>query len=250
MTVIFVLPTYNEAENLAPLLDQVRATMEGARLTYKVVVVDDGSNDATYAVVDDHARRMPIIIERNMFNKGLACALRMGLLRATAIADPTDVIVTMDADNTHKPDQVLQCLRALGQGADIVIASRYRPGAEIHGLSAFRRALSHGASLLFRICFPMRGVRDYTCGYRVCRAELLQRAIRLYGEDFISERGFSSVADTLLKLHKLGGRIAEIPLILRYDRKKGESKMAVARTILQTLWLLLRRRFNVGIVRE
>jgi dolichol-phosphate mannosyltransferase len=242
------LPAFNEGENLGPLLERVRAAMEAAALPYKVVVVDDGSTDSTYAVARAYAGRMPIVIEQNTPNQGLASALRKGFLRAAAIAAPEDVIVTMDADNSHLPEQVPECLGALG-GAAIVVASRYRSGAEIHGLSSLRKALSRAAGLLFQMVFPVPGLRDYTSGYRAFRAALLQRALRLYGDNFISERGFSCVADTLLKLHRLGGAVAEVPLILRYDRKKGRSKMPVMRTLLQTLWLMVRRRLNVGVVR-
>ena len=154
----------------------------------------------------------------------------------------------MDADNSHRPAQVPQLLKALEPGFDMVVASRYRPGAEIHGLSASREVLSRVAGLVFQVCFPVRGVRDYTCGYRVYRAKTIQGAWQLYGPGFVSERGFSCIVDTLLKLYKFGAHATEIPLILRYDLKKGQSKMRVARTVWQTLWLLLRRRFNVGIV--
>ena len=248
MTVIYILPAYNEGENLGPLLNEIRTAMDRAGLEYQIVVIDDGSTDNTYAVAQDYAQRMPILIEQNKPNAGLAAALRKGLRKAIEIAAPTDAIVTMDADNTHKPIQVPQMLKALEQETDIVVASRYRPGAEIHGLSAFREALSRVAGLIFQVCFPIRGIRDYTCGYRVYRAKVLQGAWQLYGPNFVSEHGFSCIVDTLLKLHKCGARAVEIPLILRYDLKKGQSKMRVMRTTVQTLWLLLRRRFNVGIV--
>jgi dolichol-phosphate mannosyltransferase len=249
MTVIYVLPAYNEGENLAPLLDEVRTAMETAHLSYQVVVVDDGSKDNTYAVARDYARRMPVVIEQNMPNEGLASALRKGFRKACEIAGPQDVLVTMDADNTHKPAQVPQLLTALERGADIVVASRYRPGAEIHGLSQFRELLSRCAGIVFQICCPVRGVRDYTCGYRAYRAGLVQRGLKLYGAEFVSETGFSCIVDTLLKLNKMGGRATEIPLVLRYDLKKGQSKMRVVKTTFQTLWLLLRRRLDVGIRR-
>ena len=247
MTVIYVLPAFNEGENLGPLLDEIRTAMDDAKLLYKVVVVDDGSKDNTYAVAQDYARRMPVLIEQNMPNEGLASALRKVFRKACEIAVPQDVLVTMDADNTHKPAQVPQLLIAMERGADIVVASRYRPGAEIHGLSQFRELLSRCAGILFQICCPVRGVRDYTCGYRAYRAKLVQHGLQVYGSDFVSEPGFSCIVDTLLKLNKMGGRATEIPLILRYDLKKGQSKMRVMKTTFQTLWLLLRRRFNVGI---
>jgi len=249
MTVIFLLPAYNEAENLGPLLEEICTAMEHAALAYRVIVVDDGSTDDTYAVAQEYGKRLPILLEQNMPNEGLASALRKGLRKALEIAASDDVIITMDADNTHKPQQVPEMLAGLRRGADIVIASRYRAGAEIHGLTAGRKLLSRGAGLLFQACYPIHGARDYTCGYRAYRAGLLREAVKLYGESFVIEQGFSCMIDALLKLHKLGARVTEIPLVLRYDLKKGESKMRVGRTIRQTLVLLLKRRLNIGILR-
>jgi dolichol-phosphate mannosyltransferase len=93
--------------------------------------------------------------------------------------------------------------------------------------------------------FPIRGVRDYTCGFRAYRADALRRAIARYGDGLISETGFSCMADLLLKLRTLPLEMGEVPLELRYDRRGGGSKMRVLRTIRQTLGLLLRRRLGL-----
>jgi dolichol-phosphate mannosyltransferase len=89
-------------------------------------------------------------------------------------------------------------------------------------------------------------VRDYSCGYRAYRASLLREAFARWDQDFISEPGFSCMVDILLKLDKLGAICTEVPMILRYDRKPGKSKMNVRKTIWQTLSLLIRRRFAWG----
>ena len=101
--ILIVLPAYNEAAGLPPLLNEIRAVMNESRLEYKVVVVDDGSSDATWETIGRHAQEMPIVPVRHEVNRGLAEALRSGLQVALAQAAPTDVIVTMDADNTHAP---------------------------------------------------------------------------------------------------------------------------------------------------
>jgi dolichol-phosphate mannosyltransferase len=101
---------------------------------------------------------------------------------------------------------------------------------------------SIGAKWLFQVLFPIRGVRDYTCGYRVYRAEALQQAIEKYGDELITETGFSCMADLLLKLRKLPLKMSEVPLELHYENRGSGSKMRVLRTIRQTLLLMFRRR--------
>jgi dolichol-phosphate mannosyltransferase len=129
------------------------------------------------------------------------------------------------------------------EGHDIVIASRFRKGARVIGLHWMRKCLSIGASLMMRIVFPMEGVRDYTCGFRAYRAELLRKAFEVYGESFIDQRGFQCMSDILIKLRRFNPVAGEVPMILRYDFKKGSSSMKVGRTVIQTLRLVLVRRF-------
>jgi dolichol-phosphate mannosyltransferase len=126
-------------------------------------------------------------------------------------------------------------------GRDLVIASRFRRGARTVGVPLIRQGLSLGASILFRVLHPMPGVRDYTSGYRAYRAGLLKEALRRHGDALIDQQGFGCMAALLLKLKGLGPSVAEAPLVLRYDQKRGQSKMKVLRTIGETLELMLRR---------
>ena len=174
--ILIVLPAYNEAEGLPPLLNEIRQCMKESRLEYKVVVVDDGSSDGTWDAIVRHAQEMPVVPVRHEKNRGLAEALRSGLQVALAEAAPTDVIVTMDADNTHAPGLVMRMLGLIREGHDVVIGSRYVPGARVVGVPLHRRLLSYNASLLMRAVFPIQGVRDYTCGFRAYRASILQKS--------------------------------------------------------------------------
>jgi dolichol-phosphate mannosyltransferase len=107
-----------------------------------------------------------------------------------------------------------------------------------------RRFLSYTASLLFRIVFPIKGVRDFTCGYRAYRASVLRQALSRYRREFVNQEGFQCMVDILLKLSRMHLRFEEVPIVLRYDRKGGKSKMKVVRTIYTTLTLLLKRRLG------
>ena len=102
--------------------------------------------------------------------------------------------------------------------------------------------MSLAASFLFRICFPVKGVKDYTCVFRAYRAGLIQKAFNTYGKEFINQDGFECMVDILIKLRKLEAIFREVPLVLRYDLKQGVSKMKVAKTIVRSLALIAKHR--------
>jgi dolichol-phosphate mannosyltransferase len=243
-TVYVVLPAYNEQTPLGALLESIRATLSGAACAYAVIVVDDGSRDATALVASKATFLMPVELVEHRVNRGLAAAIRTGLTAALDRCGPDDVVVTMDADNTQPPKLIPAMMAKIDEGFDVVIASRFQPGAKVHGVPRSRQLYSVGARFLFRAMFPIRGVRDYTCGYRAYRASALRQATKVYGTQLISETGFSCMADLLLKLQRLSLRMAEVPLELHYERRGADSKMQVGRTIRQTMSLLVRRRIG------
>jgi dolichol-phosphate mannosyltransferase len=116
-----------------------------------------------------------------------------------------------------------------------VIASRYQRGARVRGVPFSRQVLSKVASIMFRIMFPIQGVKDYTSGYRAYRYSVLKQAFQTYGDDFINRSGFSCMVDILLKIRKLDVIASEVPMILRYDQKGGKTKMNITKTIKDTL---------------
>ncbi|NLX98571.1 MAG: glycosyltransferase family 2 protein [Rhodopirellula sp.] len=242
--IYLVLPAYNEEENLGELLGAAQRVFSADNRSYQVVLVDDGSRDGTLPLAEEWTERIPLRIVRHPVNQGLGPTLRDGLRAAAESAGNGDIVVAMDADNTHPPELVPPMARLIDEGYDLVIASRYQPGARVAGVSAFRRLLSWGANGLFRATFPIPGVRDYTCGFRAYRGSLLRNAFERYGDSLVSEAGFQSTPDLLIKLAGLAPRATEVPIDLRYDRKRGESKMRVAGTVGRTVGLIVRRRLN------
>jgi len=240
-TLWMMLPAYNEAENLSGLLKDFASTLSAwgpGAPRFRVVVVDDGSKDDTAAVAA-RPYGLDVTVVPHGVNKGLGAAMKTGIEHVLAHAAPQDVMGSMDADHTHPPELLQGMWARAMAGADLVIASRYQPGAEIHGLVWYRRWISSGASWVLRLMFP--GAKDYTCGYRLYRVALLDWGRRRYGKDFLNQRGFSVMVDILLKLRRKARRIEEVPLILRYDRKRGVSKMKLVSTTVTTLKLLGRR---------
>ena len=243
--VIMVLPAFNEEVALPELLERVGEAFADSLLPYEVIVVDDGSSDATAQIASQISFQMPVHLVSHEVNKGLGTTLRDGLKEAIDRAAERDIIVTMDADNTHPPGLIPRMVQMIHEGCDVVIASRFQPGARVMGVPIERHFLSIGARALFTVLFPTRGVRDYTSGYRAYRASTIRRGFAEHGDDFVGETGFSCMADVLLKLRSQGALFGEAPLRLRYDQKGGESKMRVLRTIGLTLRLLARKRFGL-----
>lgn len=244
INVIVALPAYNEEQNIAGLLDAIDDALQQDQRSYSIIVVDDGSRDGTAAILESYREKVPLIVHRHGVNQGLGATIRDGLYEASKLASDDDVVITMDADGTHPPGLIFHMVQMIREGHDVVIASRYRAGARIFGLSVFRRSLSYAASILFRVVFPTPGVRDYTCGYRAYRGRVLRQAFDTYGQKFVDAAGFQCMIDILLKLRGLKVIFGEAPMILRYDLKLGESKMKIAKTIGLSLKLLMRRRFG------
>jgi len=137
--VIVTLPAYNEEGTLATLLERIRESMEENGIEYRVIVVNDGSSDRTGEIVDRMREIVPLTRIDHDTNRGLGEAIRTGLLAAIEDAKDRDIIVTMDSDNTHTPGLIARMVRGIREGNDVVIASRFQPGAHVIGVPLYRR---------------------------------------------------------------------------------------------------------------
>ena len=235
-----VLPAYNEEKAIIPLLNEIKRLLKERFSGVRIIVVDDGSEDATVERIEALSDESITLIKHDK-NKGLSEAVKTGLLEALRVSSETDVIVTMDADNTHCPGLIFRMASLIDEGNDVIIASRYVKGSRVIGISKKRKALSFWGSIFLRILFPIEGVKDYTSGYRAYRSSILKKAFEKWGNEFISEAGFTCMVDILLKLRKMKIIMNEVPLIVHYDYKVGNSKMDVSKTMRQTLKLAVKR---------
>lgn len=235
MTII-LLPAYNEAQGIQQLLQRIEEALSD--IEHHIIVVDDGSTDGTGALVRDAAEHCPVTLLSHSTNRGLGRAIDTGLNHVCSHWSPEDVLVTMDADNTHDPGLIHEMLQAMYQGADIVIASRFVDHAAQVGLSWSRRCLSSGARTVLRQLFPLN-VDDYTSGYRLYRLQVLHKAMDMY-RPFIEADGFVVMVEILLKLSRLHPVVVQVPLVLRYDMKEGESKLRLVKTLMEYAKVLLR----------
>jgi dolichol-phosphate mannosyltransferase len=245
-----VFPAYNEERVIRPTLAALAGAIRGHEDEYHAVLVDDGSTDRTVAearaAVTDSGDRLTLTVLSHEQNRGLGAGLRTGIYWCLDRATDQDVIVTLDADNTHPPRLIPELVARARAGFDLAIASRYRAGAEVHGVPGYRRALSDVGRLVFQSLYPIPGVRDYTCCFRAYRVPILAKARRVYGDELCTARGFEAVMDLLLRLAPLGLKATEMGFVLDYGERVGQSKMKVLQTIRRTVALLARRRLELA----
>ena len=241
MTIYILLPAYNEGKALEPLLKRIKTGMENRSFDYQVIAYNDGSTDNTLDILKLNKHGVPLKIIGKDQNEGLGFAFFSLIREVIKLSfDKDDIAVVLDSDNTHNPEHIYQMANKIRDGFNVAIASRYLKDSRIVGVTSFRQFLSIVASWMMRILFPIKGVRDYTCGYRAYSLECLRNAYEKFGDRLIEEKGFACMAELLIKLRSLRVLAVEVPLILRYDQKEGESKMEVIKTIKRTILMLLR----------
>jgi dolichol-phosphate mannosyltransferase len=197
-------------------------------------VVNDGSRDSTAAVLGEFSKKLPLDVVTHPINRGLGETERDGFEFIAMQCDPSDVIIRVEADDTHEPEYIFSLLDKLQEGYDVVNTSRFQPGGNQVGVDSYRATISRAANLFMQFLFRIPGTRDYSCGYRAYRAQIIQDAISVFGNYFIQLRGlgFTSTLEMIVKLHLLGARFSEVPFVLRYDQKQGGSKMIASITTL------------------
>ncbi|HEX9042409.1 MAG TPA: polyprenol monophosphomannose synthase [Trebonia sp.] len=212
--VVIVMPTYNERQNLEIVAGRLREAVPDADL----LVVDDNSPDGTGDLADKIAEADPRVQVMHRTEKaGLGRAYVAGF--AWALERGYDLIVEMDADGSHRPEDLPKLL-ATSATADAVIGSRYVPGGTVVNWPKSREFLSRGANLYNRIMLGVR-VKDATGGFRVYRAATL-RAIDLHG---IQSAGYCFQIDMTLRVLQAGLAITEVPITF-IERERGTSKMS------------------------
>jgi len=227
-----VLPAYNEESSLPKLLPKLDARLRADGIDYRLVAINDGSRDRTAEILAEFSRQLPMDVITHPINRGLGETERDGFEFAAARCAPDDIIVRVEGDDTHGPEYVGKILAKLAEGFDVVNTSRFQPGGGQLGVDGYRAFISRGANYFMQFMFGITNVRDYSCGYRGYRGQVLKDAIAVFGNDFIQLRGlgFTSTLEIIVKLHLLGSRFAEVPFTLRYDMKEGPSKMVSSLT--------------------
>ena len=221
--VAVVIPTYNERANIETTASRLRRAVPDADL----LVVDDNSPDGTGDLADKLAAEDSHIHVLHRDQKaGLGAAYIAGFHRA--LAEGYDVLVEMDADGSHQPEELPLLLDALA-GADLVLGSRWVPGGTVRNWPKSRALLSRGGNTYARLMLGIQ-VKDATGGYRAYRASAL-RAIEL---DQVESQGYCFQIDLAIRAIRAGLRVVEVPITF-VERVHGTSKMSRA-IVVEALW--------------
>ena len=231
MRVLVVVPTYNEVENVEPLLRAVRDAVPAA----DVLVVDDNSPDGTGAKVvamadaldGDGTGRIELLARPR--KDGLGSAYRHGF--EVALDGGYDVIVSMDVDLSHDPAVIPAMLRLVDAGADAVIGSRYVPGGSTVDWPLHRRVLSRWGNRYTSLVLGLQ-LRDCTSGFRAYRADALKRI----DPGSTTAEGYAFLTELMRRIVRDGSRVMETPIEFA-DRRYGTSKMS-GRIVAESMWLV------------
>lgn len=233
MKTLIIVPTFNEAENLRPLLEAIFSFVP----TTDILIVDDNSPDGTGELADSIAAEDSRVHVLHRPGKlGLGTAYIAGF--KYTIAHGYDAAFEMDADFSHDPRYLPDFLKAI-EHADLVIGSRYVHGGETPNWSLVRRFISGGGNIFARFMLGIP-VHDCTAGYRCYRHEVLEH-IDL---DTIQSQGYAFQVELAYRVMQHGFRIAEIPIIFM-DRRVGKSKMS-RNIVIEAFAYVLRTRFGIS----
>ncbi|MEA5454441.1 polyprenol monophosphomannose synthase [Sinomonas sp. JGH33] len=215
MRILTIIPTYNELESLPKTLGRLRSAVPAS----DVLVADDNSPDGTGALADRIAAEDPQVhVMHRKGKEGLGAAYIAGF--RWALERDYDVIVEMDADGSHQPEQLPRLLEAVENGADLVIGSRWVPGGSVVNWPLYRQLISRTGSTYSRLMLGLR-VKDMTAGYRAFRRTTLEKL----DFDAVESVGYGFQVDLAWRVARMGLSVAEVPVTF-VERELGSSKMS------------------------
>ncbi|MEU8174749.1 polyprenol monophosphomannose synthase [Microbispora hainanensis] len=222
--VLVIVPTYNERENLPLITRRLREALPDVDL----LVADDNSPDGTGRIADELAEADDHVhVMHRTSKQGLGAAYIAGF--RWGLAEGYDVLVEMDADGSHQPEELHKLLDAVADGADLAIGSRWVPGGKTVNWPVSRELLSRGANTYVRLVLGIP-VRDATAGFRAYRAATLEKI----GLDDVESQGYCFQVDLTLRTVRQGLRVTERPITF-VERTVGSSKMS-RKIIFEAFW--------------
>ncbi len=235
MNVVIIIPTYNEKDNIGLLIEEIEKNIHEMPYQVNILVVDDSSPDGTANVVRAHMEKHENVYLISGKKEGLGVAYLRGMKYAIDVLN-AEVVMEMDADFSHKPEDVPRLLKPLDEGADFVIGSRYVSGGQIPGDWGLRRKMnSKWGNIFARYVAGLSKVRDCTAGFRAIRTSLL-KCIDL---DTLGVQGYAFQIALLNKALRNRAVVSEVPVEF-VDRTRGETKLGLSDIVefLKTVWFM------------
>jgi dolichol-phosphate mannosyltransferase len=230
-----ILPTYNERQNLEPLVEAVQSSLEDAAIEHRILIVDDNSPDGTGEIADRVAasdERVHVL--HRPAKDGLGRAYLAGF--EYALAEGAALVIEMDADFSHDPGYLPEMIEA-ARSADLVLGSRYVPGGGVRNWGSVRRFVSRGGCWYARSVLDV-DINDLTGGFKCFRREVLE-ALDLPN---VRSEGYAFQVELTYRALEAGFRVKEVPIVFS-ERRRGESKMS-RRIMLEAITMIPRLRMS------
>ncbi|MDQ0316202.1 glycosyltransferase family 2 protein [Amorphus orientalis] len=229
-----VVPVLNEEDNIERFFTGLRHIATGipAGTTMCVVLVDDGSTDATVSRAETHAGDLELHVLKHEVNRGPGAAFGTAFEFLAGRLSDDDYVLTIEGDNTSRYELVDKMLRRqTEEDYDAVFASPYMYGGGVMNTSSFRRFLSHMSNAFVKEILQIHGLLTVSSFFRLYRGRILLRLQGVYGPRILQRTGFESMLELTLKMMYLGATISEVAMVLDTSQRAGKSKMKIARTI-------------------
>ncbi|OFW81157.1 MAG: hypothetical protein A3D15_02565 [Alphaproteobacteria bacterium RIFCSPHIGHO2_02_FULL_40_34] len=225
----------NEAQNLKKLLVNLIHEVELLQRDFEIIICLDGGSDNSASIIADFQQHHKIRILPQQNQRGLGLAYKRLFSEVIQNSAADDLVISLDADNTHNPEQIPQMLEHFEKNnLDFLVASRFCGNSVMADFPLHRQFISKFTSLLLQNIFAVKKIsgkklQDYTSGYRVYKVEKLQKLFEKEKNNFITEPEFTYTAELLIKLARLECRMDEIAISYDYGNKIGKSKLRISR---------------------
>ncbi len=238
----------NEQKNLPKVFTDLFRELKKLDEKFEVIMCIDGTFDGSSRIISEFQKSHKIKVLPKKNQRGLGLAYKRLFLEVIKNSVDEDLVITLDADNTHNPKQLLEMLKHFRKNSlDFLVASRFCGNSVMSDFPIHRQLISKSTSLLLQNIFAVKKVsgeklQDYTSGYRIYKVEKLKKLFAQEKDDFITEPEFTYTCEILIKLARLDSRLDEIPIFYDYGKKIGKSKLRVSRNFWRLL-VMLRRLF-------
>jgi glycosyltransferase involved in cell wall biosynthesis len=227
------IPSHNEAATVGLLLWKIRQVFAGFPREYHLLVLDDGSTDATSEILEPYSRVLPLTLVRHAERRGYAASVQKLFRTAIDLTDrpKRDAAILMHADFTHNPHVIPDLVRRIESGADLVVAEGTLEGEP----SRQHRMLRRFAPQLLRGAVSVPGVHDLVSGFAILRLVALRNAMRSHGHGFLVTEGWAANAELYWRTGRYARRVESVPSVERHDLRQRPSRLSPAQEAM-SLW--------------
>jgi dolichol-phosphate mannosyltransferase len=240
---------FNEEQNLLDFIPNIAKELEA--LNYEIIACIDGSQDDSLKLLNNFKSIYPIKILPIQNQRGLGIAYKKLFLHIIENSSDQDLIISLDADNTHNPNQIKEMINHFeNNNLDFLVASRFCDHSVMNKFPIYRQFISKSISILLRILFPIRKIsgqklKDYTSGFRIYRSQKLKELYKNLGNKFIKEPEFTYTCELLINLSRFNLRCDEIAISYDYEKKIGKSKLRILKNFKRLIIMLINQFYNV-----